>query len=141
MISPTSLQQMKESLTPAQSAPAPATSNATTMTTVVPDRTIEGMRPTQVPLLDIVAYLRETNRQSMILVGTDEGVDTCTPPNSATGPGPSSSLWDSPAIQRVIAPLKQTLSMSAEHLPPRAKSPLARMQWAIRQSQKCQSVD
>ena len=89
--------------------------------------------------------------ETVILVAgaADEGVDACsTPPNSATGSGPmgggvggSSSLWDSPAIQRVIAPLKQTLSMSAEHLPPRAKSPLARMQWAIRQSQKCQSVD
>ena len=85
----------------------------------------------------------------LVIGAADEVVDLCsTPPNSATGSGPgggggggSSSLWDSPAIQRVIAPLKQTLSMSAEHLPPRAKSPLARMQWAIRQSQKCQSVD
>ena len=82
----------------------------------------------------------------LVIGAADEVVDACsTPPNSATGSGPpgggSSSLWDSPAIQRVIAPLKQTLSMSAEHLPPRAKSPLARMQWAIRQSQKCQSVD
>ena len=83
----------------------------------------------------------------LVIGAADEVVDaSSTPPNSATGSGPgggggSSSLWDSPAIQRVIAPLKQTLSMSAEHLPPRAKSPLARMQWAIRQSQKCQSVD
>ena len=83
----------------------------------------------------------------LVIGAADECVDaSSTPPNSATGSGPgggggSSSLWDSPAIQRVIAPLKQTLSMSAEHLPPRAKSPLARMQWAIRQSQKCQSVD
>ena len=73
--------------------------------------------------------------------GTDGGGDTCTPPNSATGSAGSGSLWDSPVIQRVIAPLKHTLSVSAEHLPPRAKSPLARMQWAVRQSQKCQSVD
>ena len=82
------------------------------------------------------------------ILGTDGGGggdDAGTPPNSATGSAPGSagsgSLWDSPTIQRVIAPLKHTLSVSAEHLPPRAKSPLARMQWAIRQSQKCQSVD
>ena len=54
------------------------------------------------------------------------------------------SLWASPTLRRVIAPLQQSLSMSAENLPNKAKSPLSRVPWAnirLAQMSKCQSVD
>ncbi len=59
----------------------------------------------------------------------------------ASGSG-RSSLWNSPTLRRVFAPLKQSLSVSAEHIP-RPKSPLSNLPWNLKQSAmaKCQSID
>eukprot|EP00095_Tigriopus_kingsejongensis_P006112 maker-scaffold872_size86337-snap-gene-0.17 protein:Tk06112 transcript:maker-scaffold872_size86337-snap-gene-0.17-mRNA-1 annotation:"PREDICTED: uncharacterized protein LOC103573133" len=65
------------------------------------------------------------------------------------GGGPSSSgtgsLWSSPTLRRVFAPLRQSLSVSADSLPNKtSKSPLVKTPWAnirLAQMSKCQSVD
>ncbi len=71
----------------------------------------------------------------------DESGDASWPEGSPASSG-TRSLWESPTLRKVIAPLKQSLSVSAEHLP-RARSPLSKVPWAIRQANmaKCQSFD
>ncbi|TRY60992.1 hypothetical protein TCAL_08404 [Tigriopus californicus] len=63
----------------------------------------------------------------------------------AGGGSGSASLWSSPTLRRVFAPLKQSLSVSADSLPNRTnKSPLVKTPWAnikLAQMSKCQSVD
>ncbi len=50
------------------------------------------------------------------------------------------SLWDSPTLRRMFAPLRQSLSVSADNLP-RAPSPLPTIALKLSQMSKCQSFD
>lgn len=78
-------------------------------------------------------------------VNSHENVSPGASGGAEGGGSGSASLWSSPTLRRVFAPLKQSLSVSADSLPNRTnKSPLVKTPWAnirLAQMSKCQSVD